>query len=110
MADYPVALLNSTNVTTDGLFVVNTILFSTARYIVDHKSTISYVDNQSAAETMEDILGIDVPCSQESFYHEPGQLALVLSLNEKPPEGFDLSREQLEDIGYVFKTFYREVI
>ena len=41
------------------------------------------------------------------FHQEIGQIAVVFKLNERPPEGVLLNREELERVGYSLKIMER---
>lgn len=111
---FPLVLLNTASVTTDGVFKVGTLKLSDAIKIVNlHASSSpelieSAVSHPATAKIMEELLGVPVPVSRQMFEQKIGQLALCLKLNARPEPGKELSREELIDIGFSFKAIYRE--
>ena len=102
-----IALLNTTIVTTDGEFSVKTISAEEARALISGKETVSHVGHESACQAMSEILGIDVPFNRAPYTQGVGDVALCFKLNGRAPEGAILSREQLDEMGFVFKKMVR---
>jgi len=48
-----------------------------------------------------------IPMNRIQFHKEIGQIAVVFKLNERPPEGDILNRQEMERIGYSFKIMER---
>lgn len=104
---YPIALLNTSIVTADGAYTLETISLEKAREIINGKEIISAIGHESTAQILSELLGIEVSVNRIFFEQQSGQYALVFKLNGRPPEGKILSREELEEIGYSFKLLYR---
>jgi hypothetical protein len=100
----PLALLNTTIATTDGIFQVKTIDPETAKNLV--KSSVeldSAIGHESTAQIMSELLGVEIPMNRQQFVQQPGQQALVFKLKGRAPEGKILDRSEIETIGYEFK-------
>jgi hypothetical protein len=98
------ALLNTTIATADGVFEVRTIDLETARALAQNNETLSAIGHDSTAQIMSELLGVDVPVNRIQFAQEEGQIALVFKLKGRAPEGVILNREEIEKLGYEFKT------
>jgi hypothetical protein len=98
------ALLNTTIATVDGTFQVRTIDLETAKNLAQSNELLSAVGHESTAQIMSELLGVNVPVNRIQFAQELGQVALVFKLKGRAPEGVILNREEIEKIGYEFKT------
>ena len=107
--DGPMALLNTTIATNDGVFQVETISLDRAKQLMSQHINVykvgvdSAIGHESTAAIMTELLGFDVPVNRQQFQQQPGQLALVFKLKGRPAEGKILSADEIEDIGYEFK-------
>ncbi len=101
-------LLNTTIATCDGVFQVNTISLEQAIEIVQEygDDIDSAIGHTSTAQIMSTLLGIEIPVNRQQFVQKPGQIALVFKLKGRPEEGKILTVEEIEAIGYEFKTMY----
>jgi hypothetical protein len=104
---HPIAILNTSIVTTDGTYTLTSISLEDARKLVQSAPIDSAVGHESTAALLTTLLDVDVPTNRQLFAQEVGQRALVCKLNGRPPEGQVLSREDLEEIGYSFKLLTR---
>jgi len=98
------ALLNTTIATVDGVFEVRTISLEQARELVQSNELLSAIGHDSTAKIMTELLGVNVPMNRIQFEQEQGQTALVFKLKGRAPEGVVLTKEEIEEIGYEFKT------
>lgn len=96
-----VAVLGSSIVTTDGLYDRKTIEVKRARELV-RRGFVSYVGHPATCEILTSLLGVEVPMNRDQFSQEVGQKALVFKLNGRPAPGVELSKEELEKIGFSF--------
>lgn len=103
---HPVALLNSSIVTAPGRYVLEDISLEDARGLVQGE-TMSFVGHQPTNDLMSSLLGIDVPYHRGIFSQEVGQIALIFKLNGRIPNGVQLSKAEIEKIGYSFKKLIR---
>lgn len=103
----PIGLFNGTVATTNGLYRISDISFSSARELVVNHGFVSAVGHDAAAELMSVRLGVPVPVNRIQFMQQVGQLAIALKLNQRPNEGVILTRAQMESIGYTFKLVER---
>jgi len=102
------AILNTSIITADGTFVLETIELSRARALVQQaEGILSAVGHETTAQILSDLLGIEVPVNRINFIQQVGQMALVFKLMGRPPEGVILSAEEVKAIGYEFKTLTR---
>jgi len=102
-----IALLNTSIVTEDGVYSMRTVTADEAEVIVVGEDVVSYVGHPATAQVMHTLLGVDVPVSRNLYAQQPGETALVFKLNGRPEPGRELSREELEEIGFTFKVLYR---
>ena len=119
MQVFPLALLNTSIITTDGFYSLTTITLSEAQAYVRYATDGSYeynlsgvdsaIGHESAAQIMSELLGIEIPVNRQQFSQQVNQLALVFKLKGRPPEGAVLNREQIENIGYEFKILNRSL-
>ena len=98
------ALLNTTIATVDGVFEVRTISLEQARELVQSNELLSAIGHDSTAKIMTELLGVNIPVNRIQFEQEEGQTALVFKLKGRAPEGVVLTKEEIEEIGYEFKT------
>lgn len=111
MGSYPLAILNSLTVTSDGTFTVRTVSENEALGIVNDAIETtgfkSYVGHESTAQIISTVLGLDVQATHAQLSQRVGQLALAFKLNGRPKPGVELNREELEEIGFTLKLIYR---
>ena len=103
------ALLNTSILTTAGVYELTDITLDQARQMVaDNAGNLdSAIGHQSTAEIMTTLLGADVPVNRQMFTQEIGQQALVFKLNGRPQEGKILTTSDIEEIGYKFQLLTR---
>jgi len=51
---------------------------------------------------LTELLEVPVEMNRINYRQEPGDIAVVFKLNTRPPEGWILTREEIEAIGYSF--------
>ncbi len=98
------ALLNTTIATTDGLFEVRTITLQESQQLAQSNELLSAIGHSSTAQIMSELLGVYVAENRIQFEQELNQVALVFKLKGRAPEGVILNKEEIEKIGYEFKT------
>jgi hypothetical protein len=113
MKAFPLILSNKSIVTADSNYTLETIPLLEALSLVINAKNGSYknnllgidsvVDNESIANAMSELLGIQVSVSYKQFEQKPGQLALIFKLRRCSPEDKILTREEIEEGGYEFK-------
>lgn len=108
MNNKPIAILNTTIVTTDGLYRITPITLEVARELLNRNSMLSAIGHQSTADILTELLGLDVPMNRINFAQEVKQSAIVFKLKSRSPEGVILTKEEIEAIGYEFKLMTRE--
>lgn len=99
--DYKVAVLGSCIATADGLYDRKTIEVKRARELV-RRGFVSYVGHPATCEILTSLLGVEVPMNGGQFSQRAGQKALIFKLNGRPAPGVELSKEELEEIGFSF--------
>lgn len=97
--------LNAPVVTAPGVFNYETLSPQTARQIIGEfqksgREIGSAVGHEATAETMTRLLGFPVKFNRTEFNQKTDDIALVLRLHKRAPEGKILCCEELEDIGY----------
>lgn len=103
----PVALFNGTVATTDGVYSIQDIDAETAKACIEKFGFVSAIGHEATAEIMSELLGTAIPMNRIQFYQQVGQKAIVFKLNERPPEGVVLSKEEIKRIGYCLKIMER---
>lgn len=103
----PVGLFNGTVATTNGLYRIEDIDINSAKSYIIQNGFVSAIGHEATAEIISEVLGFDIKMNRIQFHQEIGQLAVVFKLNERPPEGEVLNREEIERIGYSFKLMKR---
>jgi hypothetical protein len=104
----PLVLFNTTTITADGSFESETIDTAEARALAQKADELhSAVGHAATAEIMSTLLGVKVEASRPNYVQQVGQLALVLKLRSRIPEGKVLSAVEIEEIGYDFKLMVR---
>lgn len=105
----PLALLNTTIVTNDGLFEVETLTLEQARDLfASYEGNVdSAIGHESTASLFSTLVDGVIPMNRQMFEQQPGQGALVLKLKGRAPEGVILTLEEIEEIGYEFKLMTR---
>jgi hypothetical protein len=104
----PLAILNTSIVTADGSYTLDTISVEDAITIAKEAEAIdSAVGHESTAQILTSLLGVEVPVNRQMFVQQPGQRALVFKLDGRPEPGKEFSREELEEIGFAFKLLTR---
>jgi len=101
------AVLNTSIVTTDGTYSLESITAEEAVTLAADADLDSAVGHDSTAAILSTILGREVPVCRQLFVQEVGQQALVFKLNGRPEPGRELSRQELEEIGFSFKLLVR---
>lgn len=103
----PLAILNTSILTTAGTYALEDIPLDQAKDLVSTNDLDSAVGHQSTAEIMTTLLDVEIPMNRQLFTQHPGQQALVFKLNGRPEEGKILSVEEIERIGYKFQLLTR---
>jgi len=89
---------------------MNTVPLSVVQTMVRDASTInSAIGHASTAQILTTLLGIEVPLNRQQYRQQVHDVAIVFSLNQRLDEGKILSVEEINRIGYTFKTLVREV-
>jgi len=102
---HPLALLNTTIVTSEGWYDVYKITTQEAIELFKQNYTnfISAIGHDSTASIMNTILGTDlIKVNRIEFKQNYGQTALCFKLKGRPAEGKILSLDEIEQIGYEF--------
>jgi hypothetical protein len=103
----PIGLFNGTVATTNGLYSIKDIDIETAKKYIKEYGFISAIGHEATAQIMSDLLEVDIKMNRIQFEQQVGQLAIAFKLNERPPEGEILNREEVEQVGYSFKIMER---
>jgi len=69
-----------------------------ARELVKEKEFISFVGHPSTAEVMSKLLNTEIPANRVPIELKMGDEVLVMSLNQRLPEGKVLGKEELEEL------------
>jgi hypothetical protein len=104
----PLAVLNTSVLTSDGSYSMRTVTLDEARRIVADAAAIdSAVGHDATAAVLTALLGREIPVNRQQFIHRPGQRALVLKLNGRPPEGVVLDQAGMEALGFTLRVLER---
>lgn len=101
------ALLNTSIITSDGSYTLETVSLNEAKKLVSESEIDSAIGHEAAAQILSELLGVAVPMNRQMFAQEEGQTALVFKLNGRSPEGQILDRQEIEKVGYSFKKLVR---
>ena len=103
------ALLNTSILTSTGLFSLDDITLTEARELVQENlnELDSAIGHQSTAEIMSALLEVEIPVNRQVFQQQVEQKALVFKLNGRPEEGKVLTVDDIENIGYKFQILER---
>ena len=102
-----IVLLNTTIVTTDGDYSIKTISLEKAKELVKNANLLSAIGHQSTADIVWELLEIPIKMNRIMYTQEVGDIALCFKLKGRPEEGKILTAEEIETIGYEFKTMER---
>lgn len=101
------ALLNTSIITSDGQYHLETISLDQAKWLIAENELDSAIGHQSTAEVMTTLLGVPVEMNRQMFVQAVDQQALVFKLDGRPAEGVVLSKDDIESMGYSFKLLTR---
>lgn len=104
----PLAILNTSILTTAGEYVLEDISLEKAKELVGNNDLDSAVGHASTAEIMTTLLRAEIPVNRQMFAQQVGQQALVFKLNGRPQEGKILTVDEIEEIGYKFQLLTRK--
>jgi len=105
---HPVLLLNSPVLTAPGQYRLRRITCKQACALVQNRPYVSAIGHKATAEVMSSLLGIQIPFARVGIEQQPGQIAIVLRLLKRPPEGVVLTtRAELNAFGYEFARLDR---
>ena len=99
------ALLNSTVLTSNGIFKLTDLSLQEARNLVlqNLDNLENCIGHEATALTLSNLLNIEVLPERASLSQVKGQLAIVLKLNGRPQKGQILSQLEMEQMGYSLK-------
>ena len=104
----PCVLLNAPVLTNCGQYEFQSIDQVTAHQLIRRQGFISAIGHAGAAQLLSRVFDIDCPMRRIEHRQLPGELAIVLRLGLRLPEGFIVdSADELEQIGYSFALLRR---
>lgn len=103
----PILLLNASVITTDGEYRREPIEPDEARELVVAHGFKSAIGHAATAAAFSEILGIEVPVNRIRAVQAVGQVAIVLQMLGRLPEGHVASLPEMEAIGYDLKKLAR---
>ena len=103
----PIVLFNGTVATTNGVYSVKNISVEKAKEYVEQYGFESAIGHSATAEVISELLKKDVKVNRIQYHQAVGQIGIALKLNERPPEGNILNRDEMERIGYCLKIVER---
>jgi hypothetical protein len=101
-----VTLMNSPRLTEFGVYEYRPLTTAEAKRMLA-EGFQSVVGHESTAAFLSDLLEVPVAKMRGEFRQRPGERAIVFELNDRPPEGHILDREEIERIGYKFGLLHR---
>lgn len=101
-----VTLMNSPRLTDFGVYEYHPLTTVEAKQMLA-EGFQSVIGHESTAAFLSELLGVPVLKMRDEFRQRPGERAVVFQLNERPPEGRILDREEIERIGYRFGLLHR---
>lgn len=104
----PLALLNTSILTTAGVYKLTDISLEEAKELVNQADSLdSAIGHKSTADVMTTLLEKEIAVNRQMFVQEVGQQALVFKLNGRAEEGKILTVEEIEQMGYKFQLLER---
>lgn len=107
VSNLPVAIFNGTVATTNGVYSISDIDVKTAKDYIAQNGFISAIGHEATAQVLSEILGFHIPMNRIQFHQQIGQKAIALKLNQRPPEGQILNKEEVEKVGFSLKLIQR---
>ncbi len=104
----PVLILNCAIITAHGNYSYQSIPVKDAKTLINTRGFTSAVGHEATAKILSEILETEIPQNRIQAKQQPGQEALVFSMNQRIPEGKILSREEIEEIGYSLNLLRRD--
>ena len=101
------AILNTSILTTTGLFELQDITLQEAQQLVKDNEILSAVGHQSTADILTTLLGTEISMNRIIFEQQEGQKAIVFKLNGRPEEGKILTAEEIHQMGFKFQILIR---
>ena len=103
------AILNTSIITSEGVFSLRDISLEEARKLaIDNRDNLlSAVGHQSTADILTTLLGVEIKMNRINFVQEQHQEALVFKLLGRPEEGKILTLSEIEGIGYKFQVLIK---
>ena len=102
-----VTLLNTTIVTSDGLFEIETIPLEEVKEICGRHTVDSAIGHKATAQVLSGLLGFPVEAKRQEYCQGFGEIAIAFKLNKRIAEGQILSAQEIEEIGYTFKSIVK---
>jgi len=102
-----IGIFNGTITTTNGVYKISDIDVDDAKKLIIQNGFISAIGHKSTAEAISDSFNMNIPMNRIDFKQQVGQKAVVFKLNNRPPEGSILCRDEIDKIGYSFKLMER---
>ena len=96
-----IAILNTSILTTYGVFVYQPITLEEAKKLIA-AGYQSYVGHQSTCDILTELLEVPVEMNRTQYEQKASEKAIVFKLNSRPPEGKILTKEELIEIGFSF--------
>jgi len=103
----PVVLFNGTVATTNGVYSIKDIDVEKAKEYVNQYGFESAIGHSATAQVISNLLEQDVKVNRIQYHQVIGQIGIALKLNERPPEGNILTRDEMKEIGYSLKIIER---
>ena len=103
------AILNTSIITSEGVFSLRDISLEEARKlaITNRDNLLSAVGHQSTADILTTLLGVEIKMNRINFVQEQHQEALVFKLLGRPEKGKLLTLSEIEEIGYKFQMLIK---
>ena len=97
----PITLLNAPILTTCGTFRMHAVSVERARELLCSMGFASAIGHETTARFLGRLLDVDCPMIRREYSQAVGELALVLRLHRRLPEGVTLaSLGEIESVGY----------
>lgn len=99
----PIALLNTTIITGDGVYSCQPIGINEVKVLCRINTTVSFIGHQGTADAMSTLLDIPVGVNRSQYKQDKtGMKAVCLKVRGRIPEGKILTIDELNTIGYDF--------
>lgn len=102
-----IALLNTSILTTYGEYSYQPLSLENAKLMVTTQGFDSFIGHEATAHVLSELLGVDVPVNRGLYLQQGAMKAIVFKLNGRLDSVRELTRDEIEEMGYTLGILYR---